>query len=121
MSPLKLEAAYEKLPAPPGSGGESAVRWGFRASYSAHAAEAADDAGPADAALPDGSGNGHLPRRGRPFVPGPRRGPRELPAEVPETCGASWLAYSRSGAPIPLDLAASTHTPGSGAFLDVRA
>jgi hypothetical protein len=79
-------------------GGRDAVRWGFRASFEK-----------------DSDGE---PHRDRPARLGPTQGPRELPAEPAR--GSSWLAYTRAGAPIPLDLLAAAGGP-AGALLDVRA
>lgn len=116
MSPLRFEAAYERVPAPAGAGGRDAVRWGVRASFSLQeAGTAAEPGGTEHAAMEPDVGD---QRRRRTARLGPARGPREIPAHTAEP-GSSWLAYTRSGAAIPLDLLESSGGR-SGALLDVR-
>jgi hypothetical protein len=113
MSPLRLEAAYERVPAPAGTGSRDAVRWGVRASFSRDQATQGPEPAALEADVAD-----EQRRRARPARLGPARGPREIPADTGR--GSSWLAYTRAGAPIPLDLMV-TAGGRSGALLDVRA
>ncbi len=111
MTPLRIEAVYERVPlagwsSGPAAGaaagaGAAAVRWGVRASFARADSRADADAEPEPA------------RAAR----GPRRGPREIgsagePAPFPDL-----LAYGPNGGAIPLP-AASGPSALRGASLD---
>jgi len=120
MSPVTIEAVYERVPTAPERRAPARVRLGFRARFSA-AEPAGGVRAPGSARgsrAAEGPGSGGTPRwsgtraivrhRGGP----PRRGPREA---VPDP---SLLGYAPDGGALPLDLAGSG---GAGSHLDLLA
>jgi len=120
MSPVTIEAVYERVPTAPERRAPARVRLGFRARFSA--GEVNDGTGTAGSAptprSPGAPGRGPVPPRPatRALVRyrggGPRRGPREA---VPNP---ALLGYAPDGGPLPLALAG---TGGAGSHLDLLA
>ncbi|MDQ7006512.1 MAG: hypothetical protein Q9Q40_04710 [Acidobacteriota bacterium] len=96
MSPVRLEAVYERYARDPNGNPRSAVRWGVRATFGGSETE------------PEAPRQGHrrpgAPAGGKPRPGGPR-GPRELPPLPAERV----LSYRPGGVTVPLP------QPGSGA------
>ncbi len=102
MSPVTIEAVYERVPTAPERRAPARVRLGFRARFSAGAdgkAAAAD--GPAPPPGGEGAaGRASPPREAAAPARHPGRGPRRGPREIlPDP---SPLAYSREGGLLPL-------------------
>ena len=114
MTPLRIEAAYERILHGPDREG---LRWGFRAVY-----ERTDEAPRSpDVAEPAFQADGRRPSRARPVerVARPvRRGPRE--AEPEATPDPGLLRYTRRGRAVPL-LPAAFDLAGRGTRLDLLA
>ncbi|UCF69439.1 MAG: hypothetical protein JSV80_09255 [Acidobacteriota bacterium] len=102
MSPLTIEAVYEKTPAPV-SGGEPSLRWGLRARLGV-----ASDA-TVSTAFPARAGRARATARPPAFEAG--NVPLPLTREQPI------LAYSRRGLPLLGELPGG---PGAGAIVDRR-
>ncbi|GEM_PF-3980105 len=120
MSPVTIEAVYERVPTAPERRAPARVRLGFRARFSAAGARDGEGAGgPAPGTRPAApSGAGSAPpgsattalvrHRGG----GPRRGPREAAPDP------SLLGYAPDGGALPLHLAGAG---GAGCHLDLLA
>ncbi|GEM_PF-6615276 len=115
MSPLDLEAVFEKVTPEPGSPGASRLRMGLRARLGADRPPA-----PFDRVLATDDVAEELPPRALPAPPaGLPKASRVI--DVGTTPGLeSWLAYTRSGFGIPL-VAGGAGFQEPGAFLDMRA
>lgn len=113
MSPLNIEAVYERIPAWDASPARSSVRWGFRATFANPAPESQDEPSPTPPPLvPPLAAQAGETRR--PGSSGPPRRPRE--ADDPDP---GLLVYTREGKPVPLTLVAAG--PRAGRLLDLRA
>lgn len=116
MSPLRLEAVYERIPQGWDRSAPATVRWGVRASLGGERPSEADR-------LRDGAEQAALGTESVPLIPartlslrGPRVGPREAEDSATDP---RLLAYSPAGERIPLF--DPSFPQGTGQILDLRA
>jgi hypothetical protein len=114
MSPLQIEAVYERVPPALGGAGPAAVRWGLRASASRSERVPPPEQQPPPHRRQEAAARA-LPRP----TARPQRGDRFEQGQPAAFANPALLGYTRAGTSIPLPLCCGG--PAAGQHLDLRA